>query len=103
MAHAVAILPADDLSIAKAFFVDVLGFRVQWEATTDGKTGLFGIERDGMTITIDAPMSGHGRQAVVSLRVHDAARRVPRHRPGRIRPDGRAHVSVAAASECRPR
>ncbi len=35
MAQAVAILPADDLSIAKAFFVDVLGFRVEWEATTD--------------------------------------------------------------------
>jgi catechol 2,3-dioxygenase-like lactoylglutathione lyase family enzyme len=72
MAQAVAILPADDLSVAKAFFVDVLGFRVQWEATTDGKTGLLGIERDGMMITIDAPMSGHGRQAVVSLRVNDA-------------------------------
>ena len=72
MAKAVAILPADDLRIARTFFVDVLGFRVQWEATSDGKTGLFGVERDGMVITIDAPMSGHGRQAVVSLHVEDA-------------------------------
>jgi predicted enzyme related to lactoylglutathione lyase len=72
MPRAVAILPADDLSVAKRFFVDTLGFRVQWEATSDGKSGLLGVERDGMVITIDAPMSGHGREAVVSLQVDDA-------------------------------
>lgn len=72
MGRAVAILPADDLSVAKKFFVDTLGFRVQWEATSDGKAGLFGVERDGMVITIDAPMSGHGREVCVSLHVDDA-------------------------------
>jgi predicted enzyme related to lactoylglutathione lyase len=72
MERAVAILPADDLSVAKAFYVDVLGFRVQWEATADGKNGLIGVERGSMVITIDAPMSGHGREACVSLHVDDA-------------------------------
>lgn len=72
MERAVAILPADDFSEAKAFYVDRLGFRLQWETTSDGVRGLFGVERGGMALTIDAPMSGHGRQACVSLHVDDA-------------------------------
>ena len=39
------VLPADNLSVTKAFYVERLGFRVTWEATEDGKTGLMGIER----------------------------------------------------------
>ncbi|HVG86690.1 MAG TPA: glyoxalase superfamily protein [Vicinamibacterales bacterium] len=72
MERAVPVLPADDLSVTKAFYVERLGFRVTWEATEDGKTGLMGIERGTMIITIDAPMSGHGRDACVSLHVDDA-------------------------------
>ena len=72
MERAVPILPADDLGVAKAFYVDVLGFRVHWEATADWKSGLFGVERGGMVLTIDAPMAGHGREACVSLQVDDA-------------------------------
>ena len=50
MERAVPILPADDLAVAKAFYVDKLGFRVTFEASEDG----------------------HGRNACVSLQVEDA-------------------------------
>lgn len=73
MERAVPILPADDLSVAKQFYVDKLGFRVTFEAG-DGKSGIMGVERGTISITIDAPMSGHGRDACVSLNVDDADR-----------------------------
>lgn len=72
MERAVPILPADDLRVARAFYVDGLGFRVTWQATGDGRTGLMGVERGTMVLTLDAPMSGHGRDACVSLIVDDA-------------------------------
>jgi hypothetical protein len=72
MERAVPILPADDLSVTRTFYVDGLGFRVTWEATEDGKSGLIGLERGGICLTIDAPMSGHGRDACVSLQVENA-------------------------------
>jgi len=72
MERAVPVLPADDLAAAKRFYVDGLGFRVVFEATDDGKAGLLGVERGGMRITIDSPMSGHGREACVSLEVDSA-------------------------------
>ena len=73
MEKAVPVLPADDITAAKQFYVDKLGFKVTFEAS-DGKTGIMGVERGTMAITIDAPMSGHGRQACVSLHVDDADR-----------------------------
>jgi catechol 2,3-dioxygenase-like lactoylglutathione lyase family enzyme len=73
MEKAVPILPADDLSAAKQFYVDKLGFRVTFEEG-DGKSGIMGVERGTISITIDAPMSGHGRHACVSLYVTDADR-----------------------------
>jgi catechol 2,3-dioxygenase-like lactoylglutathione lyase family enzyme len=73
MESAVPCLPADDISAAKQFYVDKLGFRVTFEES-DGKTGIMGVERGTIAITIDAPMSGHGRQACVSLHVSDADR-----------------------------
>jgi len=72
MELAVPILPADDLSVMKAFYVDKLGFELTWEASEDGKTGLMGVKRGAIELTIDCPMDGHGRQACVSLRVNDA-------------------------------
>lgn len=72
MALAVPVIPADDLAVAKDFYVKRLGFRVLFEASDDGKTGLLGIERDGMRITVDCPMDGHGRDACVSLLVNNA-------------------------------
>jgi uncharacterized glyoxalase superfamily protein PhnB len=71
MELAVPVIPADDISVAKQFYVDKLGFQITFEAV-DGKNGIIGIKRGSIEITIDAPMSGHGRQACVSLRVHDA-------------------------------
>ena len=71
MERAVPILPADDLGIARQFY-ERLGFHATFEATADGKTGIMGIERGAIAITIDAPMSGHGRDACVSLIVDDA-------------------------------
>jgi uncharacterized glyoxalase superfamily protein PhnB len=72
MERAVPILPADDLSAAKEFYVDGLGFNVSFEATDDGKTGLLGLERGTLCLTVDCPMSGHGREACVSLHVESA-------------------------------
>ncbi len=72
MERAVPVLPADDLGVAREFYVDRLGFRVTFEATDDGKTGLLGLERGSIALTIDCPMSGHGRDACVSLQVDDA-------------------------------
>ena len=58
MEQAIPILPADDLAVARAFYVDGLGFRVLFEASEDGRS--------------DSPMDGHGRNACVSLQVEDA-------------------------------
>ena len=70
--RAVPVLPGDDLGVAKEFYVGKLGFSVQFEATDDGKSGIMGLERGTIELTIDCPMSGHGRDACVSLRVNDA-------------------------------
>ena len=72
MERAVPVLPADDLSVAKEFYVNRLGFDVRFEATKDGKTGLLGVDRGTISLTLDSPMSGHGRDACVSLEVDDA-------------------------------
>ena len=72
MERAVPILPADDLAVAKEFYVGGLGFSVSFEATDDGKTGLLGLERGSLCLTLDCPMSGHGRDACVSLHVESA-------------------------------
>ena len=71
MERAVPILPADDLSVAKAFYTS-LGFTVTFEESADGKSGIMGMQRGTIELTIDSPMSGHGRDACVSLRVDDA-------------------------------
>jgi len=80
--HAVPVLPGDDLGVAKEFYVGRLGFTVQWEDTADGKTGIMGLQRGGIELTIDCPMSGHGRDACVSLRVDDADAYYERWRDG---------------------
>jgi uncharacterized glyoxalase superfamily protein PhnB len=72
MERAVPVLPGDDLGVAKEFYVGGLGFRVTFEATEDGRNGLLGLERGGIALTIDCPMSGHGREACVSLQVESA-------------------------------
>jgi catechol 2,3-dioxygenase-like lactoylglutathione lyase family enzyme len=71
MERAVPILPADDITVAKHFYVDKLGFRVTFEVG-DARHGIMGVERGTISLTIDAPMSGHGREACVSLQVDDA-------------------------------
>lgn len=70
--RAVAVLPGDDLRIAKEFYLGKLGFTLQWEDSADGHSGIMGVERGGLELTIDCPMSGHGRDACVSFRVNDA-------------------------------
>lgn len=72
MERAIPILPGDDLKAAKEFYVDRLGFDVRFEATEDGTQGLLGIARGTIWLTIDCPMSGHGRDACVSIEVDDA-------------------------------
>lgn len=70
--RAVPILPGDDLAAGREFYVGKLGFTVQFEATEDGHSGILGLARGPIELTIDCPMSGHGRNACASLRVHDA-------------------------------
>jgi catechol 2,3-dioxygenase-like lactoylglutathione lyase family enzyme len=72
MELAVPILPADDLRTAKDFYVNGLGFEITFEASEDGHSGLFGVKRGTIQLTIDSPMDGHGRNACVSLLVEDA-------------------------------
>jgi hypothetical protein len=72
MERAVPILPADDLAVAKAFYVERLGFTISFEASVDGHSGLLGVARGSIALTLDCPMSGHGRQACVALEVADA-------------------------------
>lgn len=72
MELAVPVLPADDLAVAKSFYVDGLGFEVTFEASSDGRSGLVGLRRGTIHITIDTEMDGHGRNACVSLHVKDA-------------------------------
>lgn len=72
MERAIPILPADDIAVAKEFYVDRLGFSLRFEASDDGKTGLLGVDRGGISLTLDSPMSGHGREACVTLQVESA-------------------------------
>lgn len=90
MERAIPILPVDDLDRAKDFYVGGLGFSVRFEHRGDGKDGLLGVARGDIWITLDCPMSGHGRNACVSLHVEDADAyynewriRVPIQRPPR--------------------
>jgi catechol 2,3-dioxygenase-like lactoylglutathione lyase family enzyme len=95
MELAIPILPVDDLAAARTFYVNGLGFDVAFEATDDGRTGLLGIRRGTIQITLDCPMTGHGRDACVSLRVDSADQyydewnaRVTVERPPRNEPWG---------------
>jgi hypothetical protein len=72
MERAIPILPADDLRVAREFYVDRLGFGIRFECMPEPRRGMLGIERGDIWLTIDAPMSGHGRDACVSLQVDDA-------------------------------
>lgn len=72
MERAIPILPADDLVVAKAFYVDKLGFGVAFEVSDDGRSGILGLRRGTLSLTLDCPMEGHGRNACVSLEVDDA-------------------------------
>ena len=74
MERAVPVLPVDDLGRAKDFYVDGLGFEVTFEVCDDDGSGLIGVRRGSIAITLDCPMSGHGRDACVSLEVDDADR-----------------------------
>jgi catechol 2,3-dioxygenase-like lactoylglutathione lyase family enzyme len=72
MERAIPILPTEDLAAAKTFYVERLGFRVVFEASEDGHSGLLGIQRGTIEITLDSPMNGHGRNACVGLQVENA-------------------------------
>jgi len=90
MERAIPILPVEDLRVAKEFYTERLGFKVRFEASEDGTTGLLGLERGSICLTLDCPMSGHGREACVSLQVDDVDRYYDewRHRVSIRRPPG---------------
>jgi len=71
MERAIPILPTEDLAAAKAFYVGGLGFHVTFEVSEDGHSGLLGLARGTIEITLDSPMEGHGREGCVSLQVDD--------------------------------
>ncbi len=71
MERAIPILPTEDLAAAKAFYVGGLGFQVTFEVSEDGHSGLLGLARGTIEITLDSPMEGHGREGCVSLQVDD--------------------------------
>lgn len=50
MERSIPILPADDLRVAKEFYVDRLGFDVRFEATEDGTRGLLGVDRGTISL-----------------------------------------------------
>jgi uncharacterized glyoxalase superfamily protein PhnB len=72
MERAIPILPVSDLDQAKQFYVDQLGFDVRFDVRHDDREGLLGICCGDIWITLDCPMSGHGRDACVALEVEDA-------------------------------
>jgi catechol 2,3-dioxygenase-like lactoylglutathione lyase family enzyme len=74
MERAVPVLPVDDLDVAKEFYVDKLGFEVTFEYSEDGRSGLLGVRRGTIALTLDCPMEGHGRDACVTLEVESADR-----------------------------
>ena len=74
MERAIPILPAEDLARARTFYVDGLGFSVIFDTSEGGRSGLLGLERGTIRLTIDCPMQGHGRNACVALEVEDADR-----------------------------
>jgi catechol 2,3-dioxygenase-like lactoylglutathione lyase family enzyme len=95
MERAIPILPVDDLVVAREFYVDRLGFSVRFESSDDGRTGMLGVERGGIAITLDCPMAGHGREACVALEVQNVddyfrewSTRVPVRRTPRDEPWG---------------
>jgi len=65
MEQAVPILPPDDLSVAKAFYVDGLGFSVTFEASEDGRTGLLGLERGTIARGVARLQCCHARQKLI--------------------------------------
>jgi catechol 2,3-dioxygenase-like lactoylglutathione lyase family enzyme len=72
MERAVPVLPVDDLARARTFYVEGLGFEVSFEVRHDDGSGLLGVRRGGIALTLDCPMSGHGRHACVALEVESA-------------------------------
>ena len=72
MERAIPILPVDALDAAKEFYVDRLGFGIRFEHRGLGRDGLLGVERGPIWLTLDCPMTGHGREACVSLQVENA-------------------------------
>jgi uncharacterized glyoxalase superfamily protein PhnB len=74
MERAVPCLPGDSVTVAKDFYVNRLGFTVAWETPSNGTEGMVGFKRGTIAITVDCPMSGHGRDACAVLEVDDADR-----------------------------
>lgn len=72
MERAIAVLPADDITVARRFYVEKLGFSVRFDTSDGSREGLLGLERGGLVLTLDCPMDGHGREACVSFEVDDA-------------------------------
>ena len=67
--RAVPIIPIDDVTVAKQYYIDGLGFRVTAES---GDGAITIIDRGTIHLTLDCPMDGHGRNICVGLEVEDA-------------------------------
>jgi catechol 2,3-dioxygenase-like lactoylglutathione lyase family enzyme len=70
--RAIPQIPGDDYEVMREFYVETLGFTLQWGFTDGPNGGMMGLSRGGMEVTITCPMPGHGRDVCVALRVASA-------------------------------
>ena len=63
--------PLTTFASAQTFYVDGQGFQVAFQASDDGHSGLLGVARGTIELTLDSPMDGHGRHACASIHVDD--------------------------------
>ena len=63
--------PLTTFASAQTFYVDGLGFQVAFQASDDGHSGLLGVARGTIELTLDSPRDGHGRHACASIHVDD--------------------------------
>jgi catechol 2,3-dioxygenase-like lactoylglutathione lyase family enzyme len=55
MEREVPVLPVDDLDRAQQFYVDGLGFDLSFDVRHEDGSGLLGVRRGAIAITLDCP------------------------------------------------
>jgi catechol 2,3-dioxygenase-like lactoylglutathione lyase family enzyme len=63
MELAVPVIPADDISQMKRFYIDKLGFQLTFETESDGTRGMIGVKRGSMEISRATSIGARARSA----------------------------------------